>query len=228
MPKTSKNRCFYAPTEISGVSWPTYSRSIGQDILFATGNRGKLLELQELISIGGKRLLTLADLPEINVPDETGSTFAENAGLKASFYAGRFSLASLADDSGLEVEALGGAPGVRSARYAGPDATDAQNIEKLLFELLAVGPAERNARFVCAMALAAPDGSILFTAEGTCQGSLIDSPRGTNGFGYDPIFVPKGSSKTFGEMTSEEKSIFSHRAQAARTIVRYLLDFTGV
>lgn len=198
------------------------------DILLATTNRGKLSELRELLGAAPVGLLTLEVVPDRTEIEETGLTFTENAALKASGYARQSGIWSLADDSGLEVTALGGRPGVGSARFAGPDTAYDVKIAKL-FELMnASGDVDRSARFVCAMALADPRGNINFAAEGICRGSIAREPRGENGFGYDPVFVPEGHRETFGELPDEVKRAIGHRAAAARGVVRYLLDFIAV
>lgn len=197
-------------------------------ILVATGNPGKVRELAELLASAPLRLIGLADLPATEEVAETGSTFAENARIKAAGYARLHGHWSLADDSGLEVDALDGRPGVLSARYGGADAPYAAKIEKLLAEISRPDNASRAARFVCSMALSDPSGSIVFESRGVCEGSIAVSPAGTNGFGYDPIFVPEGHSQTFGELDQRVKQQISHRARASSEIIRYLLDFMGV
>ena len=195
-------------------------------LVVGTNNAGKIRELNELLT---DLPIELSGLNEFeNVPDveETGTTFTENAILKASSYARQTGFWALSDDSGLEVEALGGAPGVFSARYAGENAGDRKRIEKLLSELDAAGDRERRARFVCVMALADETGEIKFLAEGVCEGKIAPSPRGLNGFGYDPIFVPEGFTETFGELSSTVKQEISHRSRAIKKIIRFLRDFT--
>ena len=158
--------------------------------------------------------------------EETGTTFAENARLKALTYARQSGLLTLADDSGLEVDALGGEPGVFSKRYAGEGKSDAERIEFLLDKLRDVPPGKRSARFRCAIAIASPDGK-LHETDGTCEGEIIFSPRGTNGFGYDPIFYFPARGVTMAELPPEEKNRVSHRAQAAihaRTILSKIVE----
>jgi XTP/dITP diphosphohydrolase len=157
---------------------------------------------------------------------ETGSSFRENAELKAHAVAIHTGQLSVADDSGLEVEALANAPGIYSARYGGVNAGYDVKIAKLLSELDATGDKSRRARFVCAMALADPQSGILHAAEGICAGSIADAPRGSNGFGYDPVFLPNDFQQTFGELSNDVKQTLSHRARAAELIIRYLLHFT--
>ncbi len=197
-------------------------------LLIATRNNGKVKELENLLADLPVRLRSLNDFPNVPEAEETGATFAENARLKAQFYAARTGLFALADDSGLAVEALGGAPGIFSARYAGDDASDAQKIEKLLKELNATGAENRRARFVCAIAIADANGEIKFLAEGICGGAIAHDARGKNGFGYDPIFIPDNFNQTFGELSDDIKRQISHRARAIKKIIRYLRDFTAL
>ena len=197
-------------------------------IVLATGNPGKINELRELLRDIPFELKTLRDFENIREVEETGSTFHENAVIKACGFAQQTGHLSLADDSGLEIEALGGAPGVHSARFAGADAGyDAKNAS-LLGLLGESGDTERRARFVCVMALSDSSGRLIHTAAGICTGSVAHSPRGNKGFGYDPIFVPDGFDQTFGELGVEVKQRISHRARATELIIRYLLHFTDV
>ncbi len=200
-------------------------------LLFATGNRGKLRELRQLLpDLDLLELLCLADLPGPLEIEETGETFAANAELKAREAAARTGLSALADDSGLEVDALDGRPGVRSARYAGADASDADRVVKLLGELEGVELAKRTARFRCAVALARPtdEGTELCALEeGACEGRIIDAPRGAGGFGYDPVFFVEELACTFAEADAAQKNALSHRGKAMRAIapaVRRLLE----
>ncbi|MGD9590184.1 MAG: RdgB/HAM1 family non-canonical purine NTP pyrophosphatase [Pyrinomonadaceae bacterium] len=196
-------------------------------ILLATRNPGKAGEMKRLFSASGFKFVSLADFPEIGEIEETGTTFAENAILKAAGYAALAGTAAIADDSGLEVDALDGAPGVLSARYGGPGASDADRIRKLLKDLDAVDGQGRSARFVCSVALADTDGRILALEEGVCPGRIASVPSGSGGFGYDPVFIPEGYDRTFAELSGEIKNRTSHRAQAGMKIMRYLLGFTG-
>lgn len=189
-------------------------------ILVATRNRGKLREFQTLLHPLQSELLSLRDLAIEEDIEESGSTFAENARLKAIGYSRMTSFPVLADDSGLAVEALGGRPGIHSARYAGPDASDADRIRKLLEEL-AVSGDNRNARFVCALALA-QEGRLIMESEGACPGIIIAEPRGTNGFGYDPVFCFADLDKTFAEFNEAEKHRYSHRARAVYSLLKSL------
>jgi XTP/dITP diphosphohydrolase len=197
-------------------------------LVLATGNTGKIRELRELFRDVPFELKSLQDFSGIEDVEETGSTFYENAVLKARAFARQTGHMSLADDSGLEVEALGNAPGVMSARFGGPDAGYDVKNSKLLAMLDATNDEQRRARFVCVMAIADENGDLIHTAEGICTGSIASSPRGDRGFGYDPIFVPDGFELTFGEIGDEVKQRISHRARATELIIRYLLHFKGV
>jgi XTP/dITP diphosphohydrolase len=190
-------------------------------LLIATNNRGKLREYEELLADAGLPLdITFPAQEGISLEVvESGATFEENATLKALAYASAAGLPTLADDSGLEVDALGGAPGLRSARYAGPGASDADRYRKLLSALEGVPPAERSARFRCVVAVALPGGRVA-TAEGRCEGHIGYEPRGEHGFGYDPVFVVNGAGgKTMAELPPEVKNRISHRARAFQTAV---------
>ena len=197
-------------------------------LLIATKNKGKVSELEKLFADLPIELKNLNDFPNALDVEETGATFAENAALKARGYARQTNLWALADDSGLEVEALSGAPGVFSARFAGEKASDAANGEKLLREIGASGSENRGARFVCAMSIADDAGEIIFAAEGFCTGKIVGEPRGANGFGYDPIFVPDGFAETFAELPGSVKQKISHRGRAAAKIIKYLRAFIAV
>lgn len=196
-------------------------------ILMATGNIGKIREFSELLKDLPIEICGLKDFAKIEVVAETGATFAENASLKAAGYARQTGLWTLADDSGLEVEALGNAPGIFSARYAGEATSDREKIEKLLAELKKTGDGEKKARFVCAIAFAAPAGEIVRVETGVCSGRITDKPLGENGFGYDPIFVPENYRETFGELPENIKQQISHRGEASRKIIRFLRAFCG-
>lgn len=191
------------------------------DLLLATNNPKKIKEIQEIIGNDYRgRLLCASDYPEIADPEETGDTFAANARLKADYYAGHTGLISLADDSGLIVDALDGRPGVLSARYA---PTDAEKISKLLTELTSVPDQERTARFMCAICVCLPNGERL-EEFGTLEGRIGHSPRGTNGFGYDPVFVVDGMDLTLAELRADEKNSISHRGVAMKKIRPALLN----
>lgn len=186
-------------------------------LLVATHNRGKLREYRDLLRDVPVQLTYLDEVGiHVDVP-ETGSTFAANAVQKALAYARMSGLLTLADDSGLEVDALGGAPGVHSARYAGPDASDADRVRKLLTALKDVPPEARSARFRCVIAIATPEGDV-HTADGTVEGVIADTPRGTHGFGYDPVFYLPELGCTMAELPPAEKNRISHRARAAAAI----------
>lgn len=192
------------------------------DLLLATTNPGKLREIVPLLDGIGYRLLTLADLDVIEPPRETGTTFAENARLKARYYAARTGLLTVAEDSGLEVDALRGAPGVESSRFGGEHTSYPEKFD-LLYGLLrkATGGTDSAARFVCALALAADD-VIRFEARGTVEGTIAQEPRGHGGFGYDPIFFYPPFGCTFAE-AGDRKSEVSHRAEAFRRLRAFLI-----
>ena len=194
-------------------------------ILLATRNSGKVVELRKLMEGLPFEVVGLDQFPAVSEVKETGTTFAENAVLKARGYARQCGLHTLADDSGLEVAALNGRPGVLSARYCGEGAGYDVKIAELLREIERSNSSDRRARFVANIAFADPNGEILFEVEDVCEGAIADHPRGTNGFGYDPIFVPDGFAETFGQLSDEIKNSISHRARAARKIMRYLRDF---
>lgn len=198
------------------------------ELLIATQNAGKIREIEELLTNLPIKIRTLREFENIIEPQETGATFSENAVLKAAHYAKKTGILALADDSGLEVAALDGAPGIFSARYAGENATDGERIAKLLAELGETKDANRRARFICAMAIVNINGVTEYLAEGVCDGQIALSPTGKNGFGYDPIFIPTGFSTTFGEIPKEIKQKISHRARAASKIVGFLRDFVVV
>lgn len=182
-------------------------------LLLGTGNKDKARELSRLLSGLEFEILTLNDFPPVDEPKETETSFEANALLKARYYANAFELPALADDSGLEVDALDGDPGVYSARYAGENCTYADNNEKLLAALSGQSESERTARFVCCAAYCEPNGKDRLET-GVVEGTIGFEPRGGNGFGYDPLFIPDGMQKTFAEMTHEEKAALSHRARA--------------
>ena len=223
------------------------------DIVFATGNRHKLFEAQQILGPSFK-LMTPSDLGFDDDIPETGTTIKENAIQKARFVYDKFGIGCFADDTGLEIDALGGAPGVFSARYAGPAKNSADNIEKALRELSGVPYEKRTARFHCCIALImlkasvnsrlsnssresaasrkpvvnetdiidiAPD-AVLLTFDGICEGHILTTCAGADGFGYDPIFQPLGYTKTFAELTPDEKNAISHRGIAMRALAAYL------
>ena len=196
---------------------------MAQRLIIGTRNAGKFAEMSQLLAEVPAHLEPLD--AGVNEVAETGATFAENAALKAAGYARDMRAYVLADDSGLEVDALDGRPGVLSARYAGADTAFPQKIEFLLAEMENSLDRSRRARFVCSLALAAPDGKLVQTSVGICNGSIAPGPRGTGGFGYDPIFIPDGHSRSFAELTDAEKGAISHRGRAFCEIIPFLRDF---
>lgn len=197
-------------------------------IVLATRNPGKLAELARILAATrvSARVVSLAEIPDMPEVAETGATFVENALLKARAVAAHTGLPAVADDSGLCVDALNGMPGVLSARWAGRHGDDEANLRLVLGQLADVPASRRAAHFACAAALVLPSGAEHVT-EGTVRGWLTGAPRGTNGFGYDPIFVPDSSSRTTAEMSAEEKDAVSHRARALRAlapVIASLLD----
>jgi XTP/dITP diphosphohydrolase len=203
-------------------------RESSKPLLVATTNPHKLEEFAEIlaaegIAVAGLDAAGAADGPE---PEETGDTFAENARIKAVEYAGRLGRAVVADDSGLSVAALGGEPGVRSARWSGVEGPravrDAANNRLLAERIAGVPPHERHARFVCAVCLAGPDGRVLFEAEGEFPGVIVEVPRGTNGFGYDPHLLLPDLGRTSAELSPAEKHARSHRGRAVRALATWL------
>ena len=197
------------------------------DLLLATRNAHKTREFRELLGpeFG---VIDLSSFPEIAIPEETGRTFEENATLKAIAASKKLPSFVIADDSGLEVDALGRAPGIFSARYAGENAGDVRNVSKLLGELgkRNIATEKRSARFRCVIALA-QNGKLLGVFEGFAEGKIADPPRGSGGFGYDPIFEPKGFDQTFAEMRAESKNQNSHRAQAIAALRQGLRDIAN-
>jgi XTP/dITP diphosphohydrolase len=190
-------------------------------VLLATRNAGKLVELRRMLDGVPLEVLGLADVPEFPEAPETGATFAENALAKARDAAAATGLPSVADDSGLTVDALNGMPGVLSARWAGRHGDDAANLELLLGQLEDVPDERRRAAFVCAAALVVPGGAET-VVHGEWTGRIVRAPRGTNGFGYDPIFVPDGEERTSAELSAEEKDAASHRGRAMRALLPHL------
>ena len=193
-----------------------------EDILIATNNKGKVAEFKSLLADLPLTLKSLADYKLIKEVAETGKTFAENAEIKAKSYALQTNCRTIADDSGLQVDALDNAPGVFSARFAGATATDVENNEKLLNALTA--RKNRKARFVCVIAVSDANGKIIHRAGGICRGGISLQAAGNNGFGYDPVFIPEGFEKTFGELSGEIKKKISHRAKATRKILNFLQE----
>ena len=185
-------------------------------IIIASGNPHKINEIRMLLFWPGVEWKTPADAPGAPSPEETGVTFAENAAIKARALAAHTGWLALADDSGLEVDALHGEPGVLSARFAGRHGDDAAN-NRLLLEKLDRSR-NRAARFRCALALAAPDGTLVAVADGACEGVIADQAAGAAGFGYDPLFIPEGFDRTFAELGAEVKNRLSHRARALKAL----------
>ena len=191
-------------------------------IVLASNNRGKLKELETILTPYRLSVRPLADFSKESV-EETGTTFHANALLKARYASGVANLPAIADDSGIEVDALNGAPGVYSARYAGTGATDDANNRKLLAALRDVPSQLRSARFRCVLAYVENATSEPIFAEGVWEGRILDAPKGAGGFGYDPLFLPKNSLLSAGELSVEEKNLISHRAQALRELAARLL-----
>ncbi len=194
------------------------------ELLIATHNQGKIRELRVLLADFPLLLRGLDEFPAVPEVPETADTFAGNAALKAQGYAVSANLWTLADDSGLAVDALNGAPGVYSARYGGAGLSDADRADFLLQKLVDVPQHKRQARFVCAMAVANPLGELVFTASGVCSGHLVFAPTGAGGFGYDPIFAPDGYDNTFGELPAAIKNTLSHRARALAQVREFLTN----
>jgi cyclic pyranopterin phosphate synthase len=191
-------------------------------LLLATSNPHKIRELRALLALDGWSLLTPADAGADINPEENGETYFENAAIKARAYAEAAAMPALADDSGLEVAALHGRPGVLSARYGGPEAGPHEKIRLLLGELELIAPEDRAARFVCEIVVAAPDGRF-WQARGECNGRIADQPSGSAGFGYDPVFIPDGYDVSMAELSEQQKNRISHRGSAAR-LAATLLD----
>ena len=192
-------------------------------LVLGTNNRKKGEELGALVAPLGIRVATLADFPTAIEVEETGATFAENAALKATVQARHLNQWVLGEDSGLSVAALGGAPGVFSARWSGPNATDASNNAKLLAELRDRPPDQRAAYYTCHICLSDPNGEIVIRAEDYCHGRIRFEPAGDGGFGYDPLFEIVEYHRTFGELGPSVKSCLSHRGRAMRQFIRFLV-----
>jgi XTP/dITP diphosphohydrolase len=203
-----------------------------REILVATRNSGKIREIRGALRSLPVKLRHLDEFPNVSPVEEVGQTYQENAVLKALGYSKQTGLCALADDSGLEVDALGGMPGVFSARFGGEEATDAERIEKLLRTLSEHPASKRTARFVCCVALAGWQGDkqpmaqadprVLKVTKAICEGNIANAARGTNGFGFDPVFVPENYSMTFAELPHEVKATISHRALALKAMRRFL------
>ena len=218
-----RSREFLGPEGISGLTNQPLTHKI--TLVIATGNRGKFKEFAELLHGLNVDIVPLDRVEPVEVPPESGDSFQENARLKAVAVSTALGHWALADDSGLEVDALGGAPGVLSARFGGPDKTDAERYDLLLDKLIGIHPERRTARFRCVIALAEP-GGMVYVSEGTCEGRIALAPRGVQGFGYDPVFEVPALGKTLAEVGPEIKNSLSHRSQAVakmRAILQTLL-----
>ena len=197
---------------------------MSKSLLLGTRNPGKVKEITSILGDLGWSFCSLHEFENVESAEENGDTYAENAVAKAKFYASETGLWALADDSGLEVKALGGAPGVFSARYAGDNATDADRRDLLLSELAKTGDGNRRARFVAVVAIANANGELLHLSEGICEGTITFAPRGHDGFGYDPLFMPHGYNQTFAELPDDVKNRISHRARALIETKFFLLS----
>lgn len=196
-------------------------------VVIGTTNRGKAQEIGAVLERAGVRWMSLTEFPQAPQVDEIGKTFAENARRKATQLAVAIGQWVLAEDSGLEVDSLGGRPGVYSARFAGPGASDEANYQALLAQLGDLPPEKRSARFVCHMVLADPSGQIRAEACGTCRGRITTEPRGQSGFGYDPVFEIPEYHRTFAELGPAVKNVISHRARALRRLLPQIVDLLG-
>jgi XTP/dITP diphosphohydrolase len=197
-----------------------------QEIIIATKNRGKANEFSEMLEPYGYRVKTLLDIPNSIDVEETGSTFEENAILKAEAISMQYNIITIADDSGLIVDALDGRPGVYSARYAGEEKNDQANMDKVLTEMENIPDSKRTARFYCALAIAIP-GSKSITVFGTCEGKILRQPEGTNGFGYDPIFWVPAKGQTLAQLPADEKNEISHRGMALKKLSAIINELFG-
>ena len=185
-------------------------------LVLATGNKNKIIEIKDLLA---EKEIDIYKVDKDFNPEETGKTFEENAYIKAYEAAKLMNMPALADDSGLEIDALDGKPGIYSSRYA---ENDEKRIKKVLEELKNIAPKDKTARFVCSMVIASPTGEILYTCTGKCEGYIIDTPKGVNGFGYDPIFYIPELNKTMAELSLEEKNTISHRSKALKCMLHWL------
>ena len=200
---------------MTGLTVPT--------VVLASRNAKKSREIRDLLAPVGIPLQSVAEFSEAHEVDETGATFAENAALKATRIAVVLKRWTIGEDSGLRVDALRGSPGVYSARYSDPGATDERNNSKLIVELMSVPPEKRGAEYVCHVAVADPMGVVRLSFESTCRGRIIDTARGANGFGYDPFFLVREFHQTFGELSPLVKQQISHRARAFRRLIPELV-----
>jgi len=196
-----------------------------QSLLLGTRNPGKVKEIASILEGSGWSLRSLAEFEHVESAEENSETYSDNAITKARFYAAATDLCALADDSGLEVAALDGAPGVFSARYAGESASDADRRDLLLSDLAKTGDKDRRARFVAVVAIASPDGTVLNVSEGICEGTITFTPRGHGGFGYDPLFIPNNYEQTFAELPQDVKNRISHRALALIKTKEFLKSY---
>ena len=196
-----------------------------RSLLLGTRTPGKVKEIVSILGDSGWSFSSLPDFAYAESPEENGETYSDNAIIKARYYATATSMHALADDSGLEVEALAGAPGVFSARYAGENASDADRRELLLSELAKTKDNDRRARFVAVVAIASPHGTILNVSEGICEGIITVAARGAGGFGYDPLFIPDGYDQTFAELPEHIKNRISHRGRALMKTNEFLRSF---
>jgi len=190
-------------------------------LVLATRNQGKADELSRLLGGAVRRIETLATYPDVKLPPEEGASYRDIALAKAMAVFEATGIPALGDDSGIEVDALGGSPGLRSARFAGENATDEKNNALLLERLAKVSPADRTARFRCAIAFVRAADDVI-EVEGVCEGSILEAPRGAEGFGYDPLFLPDGETRTFAELLPSRKDSISHRGRAAAVLSRVL------
>jgi XTP/dITP diphosphohydrolase len=197
------------------------------ELLIGTRNHGKVREIQETLKDLPLKLHVLEEFPGILAPVESGASYEENASIKARSYASQTGLWALAEDSGLEVAALAGAPGLRSARFGGDQASDSERMTLLLSSLSDAGTGTRLARFICAAAIAEPSGSVIHTSRGSCDGRIATTPAGVAGFGFDPVFIPEGHDVTFAEMPALVKNQISHRANALAATRRFLSQILG-
>lgn len=198
---------------------------ISLELLIGTANLGKVTEIKCVLKRLPLKFQLISDFPDIRSPVESGNSYAENAIIKARSYAEQTGLWTLADDSGLEVAALNGLPGLRSARFGGEGLDDAARTNLLLSNLLATADGPRSARFVCAIAIAKPSGEVVNIADGICQGHISDVPSGAEGFGYDPVFIPEGYETTFAEIPLLVKNTLSHRGRALAATRQFLEHF---
>ncbi|MDB4679478.1 MAG: XTP/dITP diphosphatase [Planctomycetaceae bacterium] len=198
--------------------------SAAPSLVIATRNAGKLREIRGLLEPHGIEVLSLAEFDDVPEVEETGETFAENAALKAVEISQHLNQWTLGEDSGLMVDALDGRPGIYSARYSGPDATDEKNNAKLLEEMDGVTTLKRGSQYVCSLAVSDPTGNVVLTEEATCRGRIGTEPRGENGFGYDPYFTIVELHKTFGELAPIVKKHLSHRARAFERVTPKLIS----